>query len=401
MLIGIVGKPSSGKSTFLNAACLTEAKTANYPFTTIDPNIGTSYVRVPCVCREFDVKDNPKNSLCLDGIRFIPIKLLDVAGLVPDAHKGKGMGNKFLSDLSRADALIHIVDISGSLNAKGEDLDDGERDPIEDIKFLEEEINHWFANIIKKQDWKKFVRKIKQEKLSFVDVLYERLAGIKVSKFHIKKTMHSVKLDYNNIQNWDEKDLYKFSSELRKESKPIIIAANKIDKKISNSVFKETKSRYQKKIIPCSGLAELLLRNYNEKKIIDYFPGSNNFEILKENKLNINELNTLNKIKTEILEEYGTTGVQEILNYVSLDVLNQVVVYPVADSSSLSDKDGNVLPDAFLVTKGTKLKEFIKNNIHSDLAKNFIYAIDVRTNMRISENYELKNNDVIRIVSAA
>src|SRR6056297_894349 len=125
MLVGIVGKPSSGKSTFLNAACLTDAKTANYPFTTIEPNMGTSHVRIECVCKEFGVDDNPKNSYCINQQRFVPVKLLDVAGLVPDAHKGKGMGNKFLSDLSRADALVHIVDISGSLSANGEDVEEG------------------------------------------------------------------------------------------------------------------------------------------------------------------------------------------------------------------------------------------------------------------------------------
>ena len=401
MLVGIVGKPSSGKSTFLNAACLTDAKTANYPFTTIEPNMGTSHVRIDCVCDEFGVKDNPKNSYCVNSQRFVPVKLLDVAGLVPDAHKGKGMGNKFLSDLSRADALIHIVDISGSLSANGEDVEEGSRDPLDDVKFLEREINHWFANLIKKKDWSKFTRKLKQEKLSFSDVLYERLAGIKVQKIHIQKTIKNTKLNYDNIQEWTEEDILEFSSRLREISKPILVSGNKIDKKVSKSMFRDLNNRKSLDLIPCSGLAELMLRKYQDQGIIKYIPGDKNFTIVLEEKLSKREIQTLEKIKSEIMDEFGSTGVQNVLNKACIELLNQIVVYPVADAKSLSDKDGNILPDAFLVEKGTKIKDFVRNKIHSDLAKNFIYAINARTNMRISDDYILKNNDVIKIVSAA
>ena len=85
VLVGIVGKPSSGKTTFLNAACLTDAKTAPYPFTTVEPNHGVAYIRVDCVCKELGVEDNPQNSVCQDGVRRIPVEILDVAGLVPGA----------------------------------------------------------------------------------------------------------------------------------------------------------------------------------------------------------------------------------------------------------------------------------------------------------------------------
>jgi len=168
MLIGIVGKPNCGKTTFLNAACLTSAKVADYPFTTIEPNLGKAYVRKNCVCKELGVKDTPKNSLCIDGVRLIPIDLLDVAGLVPDAWKGKGLGNKFLDDLRRADALIHVIDASGSTDAEGKPVEPGSWDPLKDVKFLENEIAHWFNNIISR-DWPKFARSLKAEKISFVE----------------------------------------------------------------------------------------------------------------------------------------------------------------------------------------------------------------------------------------
>ncbi len=163
-LIGIVGKPSAGKSTFLNAACLTNAKVSELPFTTIEPNKGVAYVKTNCVCKELNLSDNPKNSYCIDGNRFIPVNILDVAGLVPDAHKGKGLGNKFLNDLIKADVLIHIVDISGSLDKTGKRIKMGENDPYEDILFLENEINLWFKQILEREDWAKFVKSYAREK---------------------------------------------------------------------------------------------------------------------------------------------------------------------------------------------------------------------------------------------
>jgi len=399
MLIGIVGKPSSGKSTFLNSACLTEAKVGNYPFTTIEPNLGKGFVRIDCICKDLKVKDNPKNSICIDGIRFIPVKLLDVAGLVPDAHKGKGMGNKFLSDLSRADVLIHVIDISGSLDAEGQEIDEGSRDPLEDITFLEREINYWFRDILIRKDWQKFIRKIEQEKLHFADVFFERMAGISVKKDHIILAMKESKLDFEHLTSWNEEDVLLFATKLREISKPIVVVANKIDKPVSEKIFKEI-SKKIKNFLPCSALAELWLRKYAEKEIIDYLPGNSSFIIKDESKLKPQELDALNNIQEKILNIYGSTGIQNVINFAVFNVLNQIVVYPVYDLNLFSDKDGNVLPDAHLVEKGTKLKEFVNEKIHSDLAKNFIYGINGKTKLRLGESYVLENNDVIKIVSA-
>lgn len=400
MLIGIIGKPSSGKSTFLNAACLTEAKTGNYPFTTIEPNLGNGSVRLNCICKEFNLNDNPKNSICINGIRFIPIKILDVAGLVPDAHAGKGMGNKFLSDLSRADVLIHVIDISGSLDSEGNGIDEGSRDPMEDIIFLEKEINYWFRDILIREDWQRFIRKIEQEKLNFADILYDRLAGISVKKNHIHLAIKQSKLDFDHLTAWEEDEILQFASILREISKPIIIAANKIDKASSKKIYYQISKIYNKKILPCSALAEFWLRNFTKKEIIDYLPGDSSFNLIKKELLSPQELNALESINLKILKEFGSTGIQNILNYAVFTTLDQIVVYPVYDLQNFSDKDGNVLPDAHLVVKGTKLKEFVDGKIHSDLAKNFIYGINGRSKMRLGESYELQHNDVIRIVSA-
>ncbi len=399
LTVGIVGKPSSGKTTFLNAACLTNAKVSEIPFTTIEPNKGVTYIKTDCVCKELNVSDNAKNSFCIDGFRFIPINLLDVAGLVPDAHKGKGLGNKFLNDLIIADALLHIVDITGALDKSGKMVSIGENDPYEDILFLENEIDLWFKEIIEREDWKRFTKGILSEKKMIVDAIHERLSGIKINKKEIILALKNSKLETKNPLAWTAQDILMFSKKLRKISKPIIIIANKIDKEISEKNLNELKSKYSGPIFPCSALAEQVLRKYHEDKVIEYLPGSTDFKILNQQKLSSKEFETLKKIKDKILRPYQGTGIQKVLNFATFNVSNQICVYPVSDINTYSDNKNNVLPDAFLVEKGTLLRDFVRDKIHSDLAKNFIFGIDARTKKRLGENYELKHNDIIKIVT--
>ncbi|MFX1370214.1 MAG: YchF-related putative GTPase [Promethearchaeota archaeon] len=400
LTIGIIGKPSSGKTTFLNAACLTHAKVSEIPFTTIEPNIGVAYVRSKCVCKELNVIDNPKNSLCINGTRFIPINLIDVAGLVPDAHKGKGLGNKFLNDLIKADILLHIVDITGSLDKSGKLISIGENDPYEDILFLEEEINLWFKEILEREDWSKFTKIILTEKRKVVEALYGRLSGVKITKQQIILSLKEVNLDGKNPSEWTELDILDFAKSLRRISKPILILANKIDKEISEKNLKDLERKYKDKIIPCSALAEHVLRKYQENQVINYIPGSNNFEIIEENKLNENEINLLEKVRNKILKPYGGTGIQKALDYATFTIANQICVYPVSDINTFSDNKSNILPDAFLIEKGTLLRDFVREKIHSDLADNFMFGIDAKTKKRLGENYELKDRDIIKIMSS-
>ncbi len=400
LIIGIVGKPSSGKSTFLNAACLTDVKVSELPFTTIDANKGVTYVKTECVCKELNVKDNPKNSQCIEGFRFIPINVLDVAGLVPDAHRGKGLGNKFLNDLGHADALIHVLDITGSLDKTGKPVSSGRNDPYEDIIFLEHEINMWYRDIINREDWNKFKRTFAGKKKEFIEELYKRLSGIKIKREQIIASLKQSELDNKNLNTWDDNDLTFFSKKLREISKPILIVANKIDKDIDAENLNNLKKKYDGPIIPCSALAEHILRKYHEKQVIDYIPGSNGFRNINENLISTKEVETLKKIKTDLLNVFGSTGVQEALNHAIFKVSNQICVYPVSDTKSFSDNNNNVLPDVFLVNKGTFLIDFVREKIHSDLAKHFIFGIDGRTKKRLGENYILKHNDIVKIVSA-
>jgi len=399
-IIGIVGKPSAGKSTFLNAACLTNAKVSELPFTTIDPNKGVAHVKSNCLCKQLKVEDNPQNSICIEGNRFIPINLLDVAGLVPDAHKGKGLGNKFLNDLSTADILIHIVDITGSLDKTGKLMASGENDPYEDVVFLENEINLWFKEILEREDWNKFLKTFSREKRKFIEELYKRLSGIKVKKNQIILALKNANLEEKDPSLWTEDDLFNFASKLREISKPLLIVANKIDKEIGLHNFIKLKEKYPDQVIPCSALAEHFLRKYHKDKIVNYIPGSNTFTIINQQKLNPTELEALENIKTKILDRYDETGVQKALNYAVFEISNQICVFPVSDINNYSDNKNNVLPDAFLVEKGTLLREFVREKIHTDLADHFMFGIDAISKKRLGENYELKHNDIIKIVTA-
>ncbi len=396
MLVGIVGKPNSGKTTFLNAAALTEYKVAEYPFTTIDAQQGTGYVRIDCVCRELGVEDNPKNSICVDGVRYIPVNLLDVAGLVPDAWQGRGLGNQFLDDLRRADALIHVVDTSGSTDLEGKPIEPGTGNPVKDVEFLEREIAMWFRQIIMRE-WPKLTREVEVAKGKLDELLVDRLSGLAIKRFHIKKALQNSKLNPDKPKSWSEDDLYNFSNELQKAAKPMLICANKIDRKTSAQNLEKLEKKG--KLVPSSALAEYMIRKLAEEGAIEYRPGDPEFNVLNPDKIPEKQKEILEKIREEILNKYGSTGVQESLNQIVFGVLNMIAVYPVEDVNKYSDHDGNILPDVYLVPKGTTARE-LAYAIHTDLGETFINAVDAKTKKRLAENAELNDKDIIKIVAA-
>ena len=396
-LLGIVGKPNTGKSTFFSAATLAPAEIANYPFTTIKPNRGIGYVRTPCVCKEFEVKDTPVNSICIDGVRLIPVEFIDCAGLVPGAWQGRGLGNQFLDEIRKADVLIHIVDASGGTDSEGRICKPGEHDPVEDVKFLEHEITMWMANILKR-DWAKIARTAESESKDLISILEERLSGLAIRRAHIFEAVRRTGLNADKPTGWSEEDFLTFIDALRQIAKPMLIAANKMDVPTAEENLERLK-KLNYIVVPCCAEAELALRRAAERKLIDYRPGDCNFKINNPEKLTESQLKALETIREKVLLKFGSTGVQEAVNMAYFKLLNMITVYPVEDLEHLSDHHGRVLPDAYLVPYGTTARE-LAYLIHTELGESFIYAVEARERKRVGEDYILKDRDVISIVSA-
>ncbi len=395
-LLGVVGKPNTGKSTFYSAATLAAAEIANYPFTTIKPNRGVGYVRTPCVHEEFKVKDNPKNSLCLDGSRMVPVELVDIAGIVPGAWEGKGLGNQFLDEIRRADALIHIVDASGGTDCEGKSCKPGEHDPIEDVQFLEKEITMWMVTILKK-DWARISRTAEQDKKGIAHHFEDRLAGLSIKKVFVNEAIRKAGLNIDKPATWSDDDFYRFVDNLRRLSKPMLIVANKIDLPTAQANLERLK-KLDYIVIPASAEAELALRRAAEKGLISYKPGDADFKISAPEKLSAGQIQGLERIREKILKVNGSTCVQEAINTAYLKLLDMITVYPVEDLEHLSDHNGRVLPDTYLVPRGTTAHQFAYV-IHTELGENFLYAVNARDKRRIGEDAVLKDRDVISIVS--
>jgi len=395
MLIGLLGKTNVGKTTFFNAATMLNAQVADHPFTTIEPNVGVAYARTRCVCKEFNVKDNPKRSLCIDGNRFIPVKMIDVAGLVPDAHKGRGLGNKFLDDARQADALIHVVDASGSTDNEGRPCAMGMNDPLNDIQFVELEFDLWLTSILSR-DWAKNAKEAEHRGIKFEHLLARRLSGLSISEPVIVDVLQEVSKDKGKYSQWDEKDIFEFARALRLRSKPIVIAANKADISTAKENIRRIKAT-GRIVIPCIAEAELLLKRAAAKGVIEYIPGDTTFKV-KDNTLREEQKRALERVRI-LMQEYNGTGVQQSIDATCFNALNLIVVYPVEDADRLSDKDGNILPDAFMLKQGSTAKD-LAMHVHSELAEHFLYAIDARSKQRLGAEYRLKDRDVIKIVSA-
>ncbi len=393
MEIGVVGKPNVGKSTFFSASTLAKAEIASYPFTTIEANRGVAYVRAECPCKGMEGDCSPKHSKCVDGIRYIPVELIDVAGLVPDAHQGKGLGNKFLDDLSAADALIHIVDASGATDLEGNPGNVGDNDPMDEVQFLRDEIALWIRDIIKR-DWNKMTRHVDLEGLKVEKALAERLSGLKVNEYDVHAALRHLDLDEKTAK-WSDEDLLTLSRSIRKVSKPIMIVANKADIAPAENI--EALNGLEDPVIPASGEYELALRKATDAGLIAYNPGEDGFEILKTEELSTAQLHALERIAA-FLKEGGTTGVQNVIEQVVFEFLDRIVVYPVEDEHKYTDKDGNVLPDAFLMPRGSTAKD-LAFKVHTEIGEHFIRAINARTQRIMGGDHELEDGDIVKIVA--
>ncbi|MDO5844410.1 MAG: redox-regulated ATPase YchF [Methanocorpusculum sp.] len=387
-LIALAGKPNCGKSTFFKSLTLANVEIANYPFTTIDANKGVAYVRAPCPCKELGISGCTK---CVDGVRFIPVELVDVAGLVPDAHLGKGLGNQFLDNIREADAIIQVVDASGSTDAEGNPVDIGTRNPIEDVEFLRYEIAMWLAGIVNKH-LPRLVRQAQGKELVLIDLLGESLAGVRVDAIQVREAVEETGI---NLAKASETDIEKLCEVLLRKSKIMVIAANKADQASDENI----KALEELGAVPTIAAGELALKSASAAKILKYLPGDAAFAPVEGAKLSAPQVKALTMI-AENMKKFGNTGVQKVLNKVVFDDMNMIVVYPVEDDNKYCNAKGVILPDAFLMPKGSTPKD-LAFKVHTDIGNGFLYAVDARTKMRIKDTTELKTGDIIKIVSTA
>ncbi|MEM4849044.1 MAG: redox-regulated ATPase YchF, partial [Ignisphaera sp.] len=390
--IGLLGKTNVGKSTFFSAATMIPVPIENRPFVTLEPHTGVAYVRKTCVHIELGLpRCTPISSLCIRGERFIPVVLVDIPGLVKDASKGRGLGNKFLDSIRQADVLIHVVDISGSTDEDGRYVKPGYRDPYEDIVTIENEYEEWMYGIISR-DWSRFARSLDHMNVGqVIDSLTQRLSGLSIKREHVAKTLAITKLESVKPSSWREEELKLFIRTLRVIAKPIVIAANKIDipeaRDILNSVVKRLPNRI---IVPVTALGELILRKAAEKKFIEYLPGDQDFKIVDRASITQQQIKALELVR-ESMKIFKGTGVQRAINEAVFRALNMIVVYPVEDINNFSDSKGNILPDAYLVPKGTTALD-LAYMVHTDLGKYFIYAVDAKSKQRLGKEYMLPDN---------
>lgn len=396
-LAGIVGKPNVGKSTMFAAMTLAPVEIASYPFTTIRPNRGITYLRINCVCRDLGVRDNPKNSKCVDGVRLIPIEIIDCPGIIRQAHEGRGLGLKFLDEIRQASALIIVVDAAGATDPDGNQIKPGTGNPVEDARLVEEEIDHWLCDLLI-EDWKRIIRVVESKVGRLEEELAKKFSGLRINEALIQAVIQELDLNPTRPSRWSTEGLFKFIRRLRERSKPTIIAANKIDLPEAEDGIKQLeKAGYR--VVPVSAEAERILRLAAEKRIIRYLPGDPDFEIIDDSKLTSNQKKALELIREKVLGRWKSTGVQEVINKAYFELLNYIPVYPVENPEKLTDHDGNVLPDVYILPNGSTPRD-LAYAIHTDLGNTFLYAIDARRKIRLGEDYRLKWGDVISIVAA-
>jgi ribosome-binding ATPase len=398
VLVGVVGKPNVGKSTFFAAATLKDVQIADYPFTTIKPNVGVAHLSLKCVCKEMAVTDSPKNSICVDGTRLVPVKIVDVAGLVEGASRGRGLGNQFLDDLRQADALIQVVDASGSTDIEGRKVPPGTHDPLEDVEMVEREFDLWMFGLLKK-DWEKSARSMEQTGGKITEHLAERLSGLSVSFADVEEVILRLHLRTEKPTAWTDDQIMRFVQETRRLTKPSLLAANKADLPTSAPNIARLKET-GRPIVPCASEAELLLRRAAEHGMVGYSPGDPSFSIREPQKLTAAQGAALRMVEEKVMKAYGGTGVQEAINGAFFGLLRAVVVFPVEDETKLTDRDGRVLPDAFVMKGGSTALDLAKT-VHSELAEGFLYAVDARTGKRLAADYVLSNRDILKIVSSS
>ncbi|MWV65063.1 redox-regulated ATPase YchF [Halorubrum sp. JWXQ-INN 858] len=390
--VALAGKPNAGKSTFYTAATMADVDVANYPFTTIDANRGVTHVRTDCPCLAREQRCGNEN--CEDGKRYVPIELLDVAGLVPGAHEGRGLGNRFLDELTNADVIVNVVDASGGTNAEGEPVEVGSHDPVEDVTFIEEEMDLWLAGIVA-DNFESVERKSRSPDFDLDEALADMLTGFGATEADVAAVLRG--LDYpEDPKRWTDDHRETLARELRAHTLPLVVVANKADVAPPENLDR-LREAAEVPVIPATADGELALRRAAEAGVVEYDPGDEGFEIVGD--LSEQQEAGLESIR-DVMSSFGGTGVQTALNDAVYGLLDRITVFPVQDAAKWTDGTGNVLPDAFLLPAGSTPPD-LAYAVHTDIGEGYLHAVDARSSRRIGESHELSEGDVIKIVSTA
>ncbi|KAJ2770056.1 hypothetical protein IWQ56_002312 [Coemansia nantahalensis] len=412
-VIACVGKPSAGKSSFLNAVTDATAKVGNFPFTTIEPNQGIAYYPVACPCQTHGLTCKPRHGWCEGGRRHVPVRLLDVAGLVPGASEGRGLGNQFLDDLRTAHVLIHVVDASGTTDDNGRETKG--YDPVDDIQWLRGEIEAWiFGNLDRR--WGGVVRRHVATKSTAVDSLHAQLGGYGTAREVVQRTVDAVARGAliesgESLEKWAPADLREFVREFVDQRFPTIVALNKIDMPDADKNIAAILRRYKRQpgrplrdgisednIVLTSALSECLLRKLARQKFIAYATGDDDFRTSEDDAelraLDDKTQRRLNNLRDLVLFRYGSTGVQDVITR-AVESVGLVPAFPVKSFSGDA-----VLRDCVLVRPGTTVRELARR-LHHQLDENYAGAETVGA-IQLAEDEPIVagKTNIIRILTA-
>ena len=389
--VALAGKPNAGKSTFFRAATMADVDVGNYPFTTIDPNRGVAHARTRCPC--LDRGERCDADSCRDGKRYVPVELLDVAGLVPGAHGGRGLGNQFLDALTDADAILNVVDGSGATDAEGEPVGVGEHDPVEDVEFVDEEMNLWLAGVIDR-NWESVERASRSPGFDLDEALTDVLTGLGATPAEVAASLRA--LDYpEDPFAWGDAEREALAREVRARTKPILVVANKADAAPDDAL--ERLLGLDRRVVPATADGELALRRAAEAGVVRYDPGDDGFDVAGD--LSDAQREGLDRVRATV-GRFGSTGVVRAVNEAVYDLLDHVTVYPVRNPTRWTDAAGTVLPDALLLPRGSTPRD-LAFAVHSDVGEGYLHAVDAHSERRLADDHELEEGDVVKVVSTA
>lgn len=342
------------------------------------------------------MEDSPLNSACIDGWRYAPVKVIDIPGLIKDSWMGRGLGNRFLSTIGQADALIHVVDASSSIDGEGNIAQPGSGNPVQDLMDIEGEIERWITEILF-NNRQQIIRE--EASVRTEQALARALSGIKAKTPSIVRAIGASKLEGRTFVTWDLDAMIKFSSTLLPLIKPSIVIANKMDLYAAKDNIDQLTEYYIKGLVAaCCAEAELVLRRAESIGLLKYTPGQEKFRVVDGANLTPEQERALDYVEKRVMRNWMRTGIQQALNTLVFRLLRVNMVYPVADESGFKDNHGNILPDVHLMPDPSTPLD-LAADVHTRLAENYVLAIDARTGMRLPKDYSLRHRDVVKIMT--